>query len=216
MPPSRKTHHLVLIFGIALVAMAAAHALTLGVGPASVYHHFALGPAGVLAGALLLIGIAGAFERILRSGGPPRGQDDWALPAFGAIRSIGPAKIVGMVLAFQFIALFASESLEQRVAGVAIGGIAGVFGSSLSIAPLVQLAFGVVAGLTLWLAAREICRHAAIVYRFVQASLAWISRRVVPVAIRRDRLVTGANRAHEKPIAFNLANRPPPVSVRIA
>jgi len=213
-PPSRC--HILLIAGVALVAMAIAHALSLA-GTAVSYRHIAVGPAVDLAIGLIAAGAFCAIRRAMHASRKALGDPDWALPAFGAIKALGAGRTIGLVLAIQFIALVAGEALEQRVAGVALVGLSALFGSTLAFAPLVHCAVGIVAGAILWFASREVCRHAAHVIGFVSAIVEWISRRAdIAIAPPRDRRAIPVAPSHLRPIAFFLANRPPPFSVTLA
>jgi hypothetical protein len=206
---------MLLIAGVALVAMTGAHALSL-LGRTTSYSHVALGPAAVLAVFLLSAGGVCAIRRMSDSIDRSPRDPDWALPAFGLIRAIGPARTMGFVLAIQMLSLFAGEALEQRIAGVALGGVAGLFGSTLVWAPVIHFAVGIAAGAILWIASREICRHSAQVVQLFRAVLNWLSRSADVVALKPELPVTPVAPAHLKPIAFFVANRPPPISVAIA
>jgi hypothetical protein len=196
--------------------MTAGHALVLALGPPTGYAHIVQAPTielAVVLGVATLIALARSLVRSLRE---HHDSSDWALPAISTIRSLGPARIIASVVVAHSAALFLGEALEQHASGVTLGGIAGLYGSTLAIAPLVHLAIAVAAGAILWLAARAVCENVRQAVVLVRAALAWLSRDERPSAPKIDRLVFVPCGPQSKPIAHNLANRPPPASVRFA
>ena len=208
--------HALLIAAVALVAMAAAHALTMV--PDSVYHHIALGPSTELAAVLLGGSAACALRRLWHaSRRDARPRPDWALPAFDAVARLGIARVISAVLAIQLAALFAGEALEQRLAGVTLAGIASLFGSTLWFAPLVHLLIGTLFGAALWASARSICAQAAALARLLRTAAMWLARGAQTAApMRSASRPARVALAHLRPIAFFIANRPPPASIVFA
>jgi hypothetical protein len=213
---SQTRSHLFLIAGFALVAMTAGHALVVALSGASGYRHVLQVPAVELA--VVLVGV-GAFAAVRRLFGASRNRQiqlDWALPAVEAIQALGPVRIASALLAIQLSALVAGESLEQQVSGIALPGFAGVFGSTFAFAPLVHVAIGIACALLLWIGARETCRHAVEIIAFGRAMIAWLARPIARRALNVGHTLPTASFALSQPLAFNLANRPPPLSVRHA
>lgn len=207
---------ILLICGVAFAAMTAGHALVLALGPATGYAHIAQAPTLELALVLAIATVAAMAQTLLRWLRESPDQTDWALPAVSAIRSMSPARVIAAVVAAQSAALFAGETFEQHASGVTLGGIAGLYGSTLPIAPLVYLAIAVAAGAILWLAARAVCEHIREAVVFVRAAIAWLSREARSNAPNIDRFVFVSCGPQRKPLAHKLANRPPPASARFA
>jgi hypothetical protein len=213
---SQTRSHLFLIAGVALAAMTAGHALIVALTGASGYRHAVQVPAVDLAAVLAGAGVFGAVRRLFGASRNRQLQPDWALPSFETIRALGPVRIASAVLAIQMSVLIAGESLEQHLSGVALPGFAGVFGSTFAFAPLVHVAIGVACALLLWIASRETCRHAIGIIAFSRALIAWLARPLAQRALKPGRTLPAASLALSQPLAFNLANRPPPLSARLA
>ena len=207
---------ILLICGVAFAAMTAGHAVVLAFGPATGYAHIAQAPTVELAFALGLASVAAMARTLIRWIRESPDQPDWVLPTVFAIRSMSPVRVIAAVIGVQSAALFVGEALEQHASGVTLGGVAGLYGSTLPIAPLVYLAIAIAAGAILWLAARALCEHVRQAVVFVRAALAWLSRDVRPSAPKIDRFVFVSGSPRRKPLAHKLANRPPPASVRFA
>jgi hypothetical protein len=193
--------------------MTLAHELTL-LGPATLYRHVAIMPIAETATLMLAVGLLEAVRRMVKRLGSDKCEPDWALPAFATIRRFGISRTVGLVLTIQMLSLFAGESFEQRAAGLSLTGFTALFGTTLAIAPLIHLAVGIAAGALLWFGAREICRHAIAVAEIMGAIVDWLSRKRALAPLRIVR-ATGAivHGPHLEPVAYFLANRPPPISV---
>ena len=199
-----------LICAVALFAMVTGHAAVAALGAAAGYRHVVQAPMLGIA-ALLSVGVAIALVRKLAALVRPRPTDgDWALPAFSSVTALGPGRVTATVLVLQTIALFAGESIEQRAAGVTLAGVAGLFGSSLAIAPFVHLTIGLVAGLGLWFAARAVCASVGSALSLVRRAVAWLSpveqRSAARIFVSRDRTVIRPL----LPLAHKIASRPPP------
>jgi hypothetical protein len=208
-------HSLVLVGSVALVAMVVAHAITLGFGPPTPYHHVALGPAGLLAALLLVAGTVTALRRTTRRPSSRGREADWLLPAFASIRDAGAVQVIGIVVALELASLFASESYEQHVAGVAVSGIVALFGTASVAAPFVHVLLAIVAGIALWSASRAACEHADAIARFVRVALGLFVPRAAAPSPRIDRRATVVPSCVSAPLAFFVANRPPPQSIRL-
>lgn len=193
--------------------MTVAHELTL-LGPATLYRHVAVAPIAETAILALIVGLAGAVRKFVTRYDDGACEPDWALPAFATIRRLGITRTVGLVLTMQMLSLAAGESFEQHAAGVSLTGLTALFGTTLVTAPLIHVAIGVAAGALLWFGAREISLHANAVAEIMRAIVDWLSPRH---ALAPQRVV-GTNAAivsawHLEPVAYFLANRPPPISV---
>jgi hypothetical protein len=193
--------------------MTLAHELTM-VAPAPLYRHVAVAPIAETAVFMLLIGLISALGKIVQRQGNDTREPDWALPAFQSIRRLGVGHTVGLVLMIQMLSLAAGESFEQHAAGVSLTGLTALFGTTLAAAPFIHLGIGITAGMLLWFGAREICGHASVVAGIIRAIVEWLSRErsLVPHRVVR---ASGAmvSAPHREPLAYFLANRPPPISV---
>ena len=205
-----------LVFGTALAAMTAGHALVLSLGPPTGYAHTAQAPAIELALALLIAAIGAIARSVARRVSESPRIADWALPAVSTVRSFGPARVIVAVVAIQSAALFLGEALEQHLSGVSLGGISGLYGSTLAIAPLVHLAIGIAAGALLSLVSRAACDNVRAAVAFIRAALTWLSRDKRPALPAFEFTLAVLSGPQSHPIAHNLANRPPPASVRFA
>jgi hypothetical protein len=212
---SQTRSHLFLIAGVALAAMTAGHALIVALSGPSGYRHALQVPAVELAVVLVCVGAFAAIRGLFGASRDRQVQPDWALPSFEAIRALGPVRIASAVLAIQMSALVAGESLEQHLSGIALPGFAGLFGSTFAFAPLVHVAIGIACALLLWVASRETCRHAMEIIAFGRAIIAWLARPVAQRALKPGHTLPAASFALSQPLAFNLANRPPPLSARL-
>jgi hypothetical protein len=206
--------HYFLLAGVALAAMTAGHALTAGLGTLAAYRHIAQGPSSDLAAVLLAIGVWAAVARLLKAGLSGKRRQRWALAAFDAIRTMGPARVAAAIVPLQLLALAGGESLEQHAAGLSVAGIAAIFGSALVWAPVIHIAIGSAAGIALWLASREICEHADDALRRIAAIAAWLApergiRGSTYLTINRVRRAIAA-----APLSTRFANRPPPSILR--
>lgn len=210
MAPWNSRLQYLLIAGVALAAMTAGHALTAGLGALAAYRHIAQGPAADLAAILLAIAMWIAVARLLKAGLSGERRQQWALAPFEAIRAMGPARVVATIVPLQLLALAGGESFEQHAAGVAIAGIAAIFGSTLVWAPVIHIAIGSAAAIALWLAAREICEHAGDALRCIGAIATWLSPER---GVRGSNYLT-VNRVRRAltaaPLSTRFANRPPP------
>lgn len=207
--------HVIIIGAVALAAMTLAHELTL-LGSSMLYRHVAVMPIAETAVLMLAVGVFSAVHKMVRRQASDTREPDWALPAFETIRRLGIAPTVGLVLTIQILSLAVGESFEQHAAGLSLTGLTALFGTTLAAAPLIHLAVGIVAGVLLWVGAREICRHANAVVEFVRAIVYWLSRKrtLAPQRIVRSSAAV-VSAPHLEPIAYFLANRPPPISVNI-
>lgn len=196
--------------------MTAGHALVVALSAGSGYRHIVQAPAVELAILLVGAGALAAARRLFRTAGDRHTAPDWALPSLAAIRALGPVQIVCAVLAIQLSALVAGESLEQHLSGVALPGFAGAFGSTLAVAPLIHVAIGAAFALLLWIVAREAYRHATEIVGFGRAIVAWLARPTPLRVPKLGRIRPAASFILSQPLAFKLANRPPPSSVRHA
>lgn len=216
MSQSPSVNRALIFIAVALAAMTVGHAMTLGMGSPMPYRHVALGPSSMFAAMLLVIGLGSTLARVHR--GAKRGERDadWLLPAFAAIRDTGAVKVAGMVASLELLSLFANESLEQHVAGIAVGGIAAMFGTTFVGAPFLHVMIGIAAGVVLWWSSREACRHAVSIAHALRLALAWLQRCTERprAAIQQRRFVV--TRRRRTPLAYRLANRPPPVSISLA
>src|SRR5579863_2961946 len=207
--------HVIMIGAVALGAMTLAHELTL-LGSATLYRHVAVVPIAEAATLMLALGLLSALQKIVKRQVHDTSEPDWALPSFATIRRLGIVHTVGLVLAMQALSLAASESFEQHAAGLSLTGLSAFFGTTLATAALIHLAVGVVAGTLLWSGAREICRHANAVAAIVHAIVDRFSRKLAlaPAQIVRA-IAAGVHAPHLEPIAYFLANRPPPIAVQV-
>lgn len=206
-----------LVCAVALLAMVTGHAAVATLGAAAGYKHIAQAPLLGIA-ALLALAVAIALVRkVAALLQPRRSDDDWALPAFTSLSALGPGLVTSAVLVLHTIALFAGESIEQRAAGVTLAGAAGLFGSSLAIAPFIHLSIGLAAGLGLWFIARAVSTSVAATLSLVRRALAWLAR---PQRRSTARIFVARDSAVARtllPLAHKIASRPPPsFSIRLA
>ena len=208
-----------LIFAVALVAASLDHAIVFAIGPAAQYRHVAVTPALEFAAILALLagaGIATRFVAALRARTARCTEADWVLPALTAIRVIGPARLSATIVTLQFFTLVGGESIEQRIAGVGLTGVAGLFASALGLALLVQIAVGTSFALALWAVARAACENVRAAVALVCAALGWVSRAAVAPSATRLPRVAHLSLRPLLPIANKIGSRPPPTSVSLA
>lgn len=209
--------YLAVLAGVALVAMSSGHALVMLLSPATGYRHVLQGPAVELGLVLLASAAICAAAQVFRALVGPQSASDWVLPAIVKLQALGPVRVIASIVTLQTVLLFAGETVEQKIAGTALAGAAGLFGSTLLVAPLIHFAVGIAAGLALWLLSCAICRHAASAFEILRAVFAWLARSLdVTSAPSRRRLALAALLPPRQPLAYRIANRPPPTSVRFA
>ena len=207
---------LLLIGAVGFAAMCAGHALVLALGPSSTYRHTVQGPALEISAMLVAGVLVSTVKRLAAALRPqPRVTGDWALGAFAVIRDLGLTRVAAAVTLWQLGSLAVGEALEQRAAGVAIGGIAALIGSPLVVAPVIHVAIGLVAGTVLWLCACAAARHADALMALVRVALGWLSQSRRPIAQRvtPDRATPFVRRLL---VAYRLGSRPPPATLRLA
>jgi hypothetical protein len=215
----RRAAHWPLLLAFALAAMVSGHALELGLENAGVlgdsraaYSHVAQGPAGLFTLGLLLVALVALAASIVGSIGSRQATFASIVPAFAALRRLGPTKIALLIAGLQFPALVVGELCEQRISGFAHPGLAAIFGAGHVTAPVIQLAMTLLAALALAALARMSCEHADDLLRAART----ITRIFVAPFHQppSDALVAAicarAEHPVDHPLAFRLANRPPP------
>ncbi len=210
-----------LLLAIALAAMAAGHAVELGLENASLfgddragYAHVAQGPIVDLALALFLFAMGVLIVRLVRGVLTNASSNDWLLPALEQIRSMGIRGATLRIVSVQLPALLATEFAEQRLSGIVHPSLAAVFGQGHVTAPFVQLAVGVLAALVAVAFASVACAHARELVRAartVATVFVSVPRRPGVRAEIRALAATDSTRPKRRPLlSLRIANRPPP------
>jgi hypothetical protein len=208
-----------LLIAFALAAMASGHALELALENASVfgdgraaYSHIAQGPAEFFILGLTLVAIVALAVSLARSIGPRQATSASIVPDFAALRRLGASRIALLIGSAQFPALIATELCEQRLSGFAHPGLAAIFGVGHVTAPFIQLAMTALAALALAALARMSCEHADDLLRAARtiAKILVVEPQRTPRAALVAFAFARAEHPIDHPLAFRLANRPPP------
>ncbi len=211
-----------LIAAVALAASACGHALELSIenlgwwgdGRAN-YTHPAQLFAVEMAALLFLIAAVAVGTRLVRCALHKSGGRDCLIPALDGIASLGFVRSAFTLVSLQFVALFGSELLEQRMAGFN-GGLASIVGAGHATAIVVHVIVGLLFAFALYRFSRFICAQT----RILVGAIARFARRVDPPAALpypASRHVNLWASARKPPLlALGLANRPPPVPFTIA
>lgn len=215
----RRAAHWPLLAAFALAAMVSGHALELALENAAVlgdgraaYSHAAQGPAGLFILGLTFCALVALAVSVLRSIGSRDATYASIVPVFAVLRRSGAPNISLMIAGLQFPALVATELFEQRLSGFAHPGLAAIFGAGHITAPIIQFAMTALAALALAALARMSCDHADDFLRAARAIA-----RIFTAAFHQSRggalvasICEHAERPIDHPLAFRLANRPPP------
>jgi len=202
-----------LICAVAIGAMASGHAAAIALGGSSGYRHVTQAPLVGIAALCAIAGIALVLRRIESSAKTSAVRDpDWVLPAFASIARLGVARLIPVLVGIQLATLFAGEAVEQRIAGVSLGGVQALFGSSLAFTPFVHIAIGISAAVILWLGARAVCDNVGVTIALVRRVLAWLGRTQSTVTAARSASSDRATEYRHLPLAHKIASRPPPLS----
>ncbi len=208
-----------LVVAFALAAMVAGHAIELAVENAgllgdgvAVYKHVAQGPAEMVMLGLVLFAIVALSISIVRNIDSRQTTAASIVPALHALRRLGTGRIAVRVAVIQFPALIAAELAEQRLSNFAHPGLAAIFGWSHWTAPVIHCVMALIAAAALASFARMSCEHAE---ELVHAARALVRFLIVAPqeAPRLDAAVASrepVERRQDHPLAFRIANRPPP------
>ena len=185
-------------------------------GPYVSYNHSALVASFVAAlvlGAVALLNVAG--DALTRSA---RIRGDWVAHVAARISEVSPLCIAPTVFAAQLIALFVMETGEQVVAfGHPLGFIA-----SLGAPVVLVLAVHALATLIVVGSIAHACRVLTVAARAIVKALRVPMQRLTarePSAlpcVRRLLLAAGSKVGRLTPLAWRIANRPPPLQVPAA
>jgi hypothetical protein len=218
-PLLRRAARWPLLIAFALAATVFGHAIELALENAGVlgdgraaYSHNAQGPIEFFILGLTLFTIIALAVSVFRSIGSRQATIASIVPAFAALRRMGTSKIALLIAGVQFPALIAAEICEQRVSGFAHPGLAAIFGAGHVTAPIIQLAMTALAALALAAFARMSCEHADDLLRAAHAiaRIFVIAVRQAPRAALVASVFARAEHPIDHPLAFRLANRPPP------
>jgi hypothetical protein len=215
----RRTAYWPLVTAFALAAMVSGHALELALENAGLfgdgraaYSHMAQGPAGLFMLGLALVALVALVVSVARSLGTHRATSLSIVPDFVALRRLGGSRVALLIAGMQIPALIATELCEQRLSGFAHPGLAAIFGAGHLTAPIIQLAMTALAALALASLARMSCEHADDLFRAARAiaKIFVVARPQAPRAALVASVFARAEHPVDHPLAFRLANRPPP------
>lgn len=218
-PLLQRAAHWPLLVAFALAAMVSGHALELALENAGVlgdgraaYSHVAQGPAGLFILGLTMFAVVALVVSVVCSIGSRNTTIASIVPAFAALRRVGPFRMALPIAGLQFPALVATELFEQRLSRFAHPGVAAIFGAGHVTAPIIQLAMTALAALALAALARMSCDHADDLLRAARtiARILTAARHQPRSAALVASICERAERPVDHPLAFRLANRPPP------
>lgn len=185
-------------------------------GPYASYSHGAIVPtlvAALVLGAIALLNVAG--EALARSA---RIRGDWVAQVAARIAAVSPLRLLPIVFAMQLLALYAMESAEQIVAfGHPLGFVA-----SLGTPVILVLTVHAFAALIVVGSISHACRALTVAARAIAQALRLPMKRLTarePSAafnVRRLQIEAGSNAKRLTPLAWRIANRPPPLQVPAA
>jgi hypothetical protein len=184
-------------------------------GPSASYPHTAVIP--TLLVALIFAAIAGlniGGEALARAAGV---RGDWLAHVAARISGLSPLRLAPVVFAGQLLVLFAMESAEQIVAlGHPLGFLAS-FGAPLAFA----LAINALAALITVFAIACASRVLTSALRALAIAMAPMMRRLpasrpAGVNVRRLSLDARSDMVRTSPLAWRVANRPPPLHATAA
>jgi hypothetical protein len=206
-----------LIAAVALAASACGHALELtlenlqlfGDGRAAYAH-----PAQLfeleMAGTLFVIAAVTIGRRLAARAMHARAGEDCLSPALDGVCRMGLVRCAAMLLSVQFAALIASEILEQRLSGSAVG-IASILGIGHMTAIVVHTVVGVLFAWMLYRLARFVHDQTAALVGAIARFARHISQPPALAATSYSRIHLWTSVRRPPVLALGLANRPPPV-----
>jgi len=182
-------------------------------GPYATYGHGSIAPALLAASIFATVILLSVFgEALARAAGS---REDWVVCAATRFGEISPLRLAPAVFAAQLILLFGMESAEQIVAvGHPLGFIASL-GSPLVLA----LTMHALAALAVVSAIRFACQALTLAVRAVASVIGSAVLRASVIKARagtsalRVAIDTRARLRRLTPLAWRIANRPPPLQV---
>ena len=184
-------------------------------GPYQSYSHGAILPALLTAcalGSLAFLNIVGqASAKVARL------RDDWVQHVAIHISTISPLKIAPALLAVQVLVLMAMERAEQVAAlGHPLG-----FAASLGAPALLVLAVHMLVALVVAFTLSRACRALVIAARMLADAISPLVLRIPahrPAALNVRRLMISVRSRISRPVplAYRIANRPPPRSTAVS